>query len=93
MNRNEYDNEDVFKFLQLLKVPINRRCKLNLQYKPLSLEEWINKVKLSKKRSTSSIFSNHTYAVYKCALESEFMIQILVVFYNALIKEGYYLRR
>ena len=30
------------------------------------------------------------YAVYKCALESEYITTILVIFYNILIRECYY---
>ena len=55
--------------------------------------DWINEVIRSKKYSTSSIFLQHIYAVYKCALESDRMINILVRFYNIILREGYYLKR
>jgi len=31
--------------------------------------------------------------MYKCALESKVMTKIFVLFYNTLIKNGYYLKR
>jgi len=37
-----------------------------------------------------SIFSKQTYATYKCTLGSERMIEILVTYYNILLKNGYY---
>jgi len=52
--------------------------------------DWERVVKKSKKRSASSIFSKRTYVVYKCALESEQMMDILVAYYNIIIAKGYY---
>ena len=47
-------------------------------------------VKNSKKNSASSVFSQRTYAVYKCALDSDRMMAILVRFYNILLKNEYF---
>ena len=47
-------------------------------------------VKNSKKNSASSIFSQRTYAVYKCALDSDRMTAVLVIFYNILLKNEYF---
>lgn len=43
--------------------------------------------------STSSIFSKRTYEVYKAALNSNFITQLLVRFYNVAIKNQYYVER
>ena len=50
-------------------------------------------MKQSKRRSVSYIFSRRTYAVYKCALGSERMINILVTYYNLIIKNEYFPKR
>ena len=50
-------------------------------------------VKKSKRSSASSIFSRRTYTVYKYALGLERMTDILVMFYNILLKKGYYPKR
>ena len=55
--------------------------------------EWEKVVRKAKRKSASSIFSQRTYSVYKCALESKEMTKILVLFYNTLIKNGLYLKR
>ena len=60
---------------------------------PTTKEEWIKTVKKVKRKSASSIFSKRTYGFYKCALESNNMTKILVLFYNAVLKKGYYLNR
>ena len=52
---------------------------------PITEEEWIQTVKKAKRKSTSSIFSKRTYSLYKCALESNNMTKILVLFYNAVL--------
>ena len=86
LSRNECDDDRVYDFLKLLKVPRHRRH----QHKEMTCEDWIKVVKRSKKRSASSIFSRRNYAVYKCALGSDRMTKILVAFYNILIDKGYY---
>ena len=50
-------------------------------------------VKISKRSSVSSIFSKRTYAVYKCALDSERMTNVLIRFYNLLLRNGYFPKR
>ena len=38
------------------------------------------------------MFSKRTYSIYKCTLESTKMTNILVRFYNTVVRKGYYLR-
>jgi len=57
--------------------------------KPITEEEWVKTIKKAKKKSISSVFSKWNYSVYKCALESEKMTKILVIFYNAVIRKGH----
>ena len=82
--------DDVYKFLQLLANPIQYDAE---QHRAITVDEWIAVVKKAKRQSTSSIFSNRTYSVYKCALENDIMTSILVKFYNTLIKHRIYLKR
>ena len=56
-------------------------------------QDWIKVVKKSKRCSASSIFSKRTHAACKCALDSERMTEVLVRFYNTLLKNGYFLQR
>ena len=90
LRRDDCDNEQVYQFLKLLKVPERQRCQCN---KVITEENQIKVVKQSKKRSASSIFSKRTYAVYKCALSVKRMTYILVAYYNILIQNGYYPKR
>ena len=46
----------------------------------------------AKKRSASSLFSRRIYSVYKCALESDRMMGILVTILNIFLKRQYYPR-
>ena len=50
-------------------------------------------VKQAKRRSASSMFSERNYSVCKCALESEKMTNMLMIFYNAMVRKGYCLKR
>ena len=50
-------------------------------------------MKKAKHKSASSVFSKRTYSIYKCALESTKMTNILVRFYNTVVRKGYYLKR
>ena len=87
---DECDDSDVYKFLILLKRQ-NEEDQLEMSSE-ISEAEWERVVRKSKKKSASSIFSNRTYSVYKCALESNVMTKILVLFYSTLIKNGLYLK-
>jgi len=91
INENECDDERIYQFLKLLKR--QQREEWNINENEITKEKWIKVVKQSKKRSASSIFSRRTYSVYKCALGSEKMTRILVMFYNIVIKNRYYLKR
>ena len=61
-------NKEVFKFLNLLKK--SNEIPDNIEFKLINIEEWKDAVKSSKKCSTSLIYSQQTYAIYKCALSS-----------------------
>ena len=50
-------------------------------------------VKQSKRNSASSMFLSRTYAVCKHALNSKRITNILVSFYNLILKKGYFPRR
>ena len=90
LRRQDCDDDRVYEFLKLLKVPAGQRTR---RIKEITEGDWERVVKRSKKRSASSVFSKRTYAVYKCALGVERMTSILVGFYNVLIKNGYYPKR
>ena len=84
MRRSECDDSDLYKFLKLLKKSegISTSC-------PNEINEqmFVNTIKKSKKRSASSIFSRRTYAVYKYAILNERMLNILLMFYNMILKQ------
>ena len=52
--------------------------------------EWRQVVRKAKKYSISSIFSIKDYSVYECALESERIVEVLIQFYNIVIKHNHY---
>ena len=93
LRADECDSQKVWSFLKLLEVPTTLREQVPSQGQYITKEQWIDKVKKAKKQSASSIFSNRTYATYKCALSSEKMTEILVEFYNIIIEVGYYPKR
>ena len=87
LDENDCDNEDARTFLNLLQDKgTNRRTKHN----PLTEGEWVNAVMKSNKSSTSSAFSDHNYAVCKCALGSERLTKVLVAYCNLLISNQCY---
>ena len=88
--QEDCDNEEVFKFLKLLKNP---QQSARPSFKPISEENWIKEVRRSKKLSSLSIFSKRTYSVYKCAILCARMTYVLVWFYNTLLKQCYYPQR
>jgi len=57
------------------------------------VDEWIKVVKKAKRKSVLLIFSKRNYGIHECALESQKMTQILVLFCNAVVKKRYYLKR
>ena len=91
LEKCDCDYEEVFKFLSLLK----QRGDLERtnEYDEISELEWSKVVRKAKKRSASSVFSNRTYSVYKCALDCEEMTKILIKFYNTIIKKQIYPKR
>ena len=77
----DYDNQDLYKFLILLK-------KDNQKLRPSELitkEEWVQVVKKSKRLSTLSIFLKRNYAMCKYLLGLDEMTGILLQFYNTII--------
>jgi len=91
LEREQCSSEEVWEFLRLLKTPTRQQERIRSD--KITKEEWIEKVKKAKKTSASSIFSQRTYAIYKCALESERMSENLIKFYNIIITKGYYPKR
>ena len=55
LERDDCKNEEVFRFLNLLKK--SNETPDNLEFEPINIEEWKDIVKSSKKRSTSLIYS------------------------------------
>jgi len=90
LSREDYDNEEVFYFLSLLKQPLQSWNDKNRKFQPVAQDQWVREVKRAKKQSTSSIFSKRTYAVYKYALNSVRMTAILVALLNIFLKRCYY---
>ena len=88
---SECDDNVVHEFLALLKK--RESDSQSNELIDISELEWETIVKKAKRKSASSIFSNRTYSVYKCALECNEMTKILVLFYSLLIKKGFYLKR
>ena len=83
---NECDQMEVCQFLSLLKQPPHLRKQENRKYQEVTREHWIKEVKSAKKQSVSSVFSNRTYSVYKCTLDSQRMTFILVTMLNIFLK-------
>ena len=91
LQREDCDNEKVFRFMKLLQQ--HSRQTQQQHKKRLREHDWIQVVKKSKRNSASSVFSNRTYAVYKCALGSERMTNVLVRFHNMMIENEHCLQR
>ena len=87
LEESKCNDPQVFEFLKLLKKPGFLRAE---KFTPIINDEWIRVVKSVKKRSISSIFSSRTYSIYKYVLSSDRMTNILVKFYNVIIKVYYY---
>ena len=92
LERSDCDSDKVYKFLKLLKRPNNNtNSSRSIEY--VTAKDWEREVKRSKKNSILSIFSNRTYAVYKCAFNCGRMTVILVAVLNLFIRELYYPKR
>ena len=55
--------------------------------------EQIQVMRKTKRKSALSIFSQRTYRIYKCILESNEIMNILVTFYNIIIRKGIFPKR
>jgi len=86
---DDCDYEDVHNSLRLLK----NYDAINQEWEEITISEWEKVVNKSKRKSTSSIFSNRTYSIYKCTLESNKLSKILVLLYNTVIRNKWYLKR
>ena len=82
--------KDAYEFLMLLKRKDDESD--NSITEEISAIEWERVMKKAKRTSVSSVFLYRTYGVYKCALEVEEMMKILIVFYNKIIKQEIYLK-
>ena len=91
LKEQDTDDRNIYEFMKLLKK--NQHAPNTTQFKPITLEEWKTVVKRSKKKSVSSVFSNRTYVVCKLLLANEEFTQILITFYNTVIKKGIILER
>ena len=90
IEEDECDHKEVHQFLKLLAKPVESIQPNNGE---ISVLEWERVVKKSKRKSASSVFSGRTCSVHKCALESEVMTELLVQFYNILLRNGMCLKR
>ena len=90
LRKNECNNEELFKFLKLFKQLDHRR---NKEMVEISVEIFISMVKCTKKQNISLVFSGRIYAVYKCIILCNRMLSVLVIFYNIILKQKYYLVR
>jgi hypothetical protein len=85
LSRDECDNTKVWEFLSLLAVSDSRRQEDIMHKAEITEVEREREVAAAKKSSVSSIFSNRTYAFYKCALLCKRLTATLVYFYNMLL--------
>ena len=76
LEQDDYINEEVFRFLNLLKK--SNEISGNIEFESINIEEWKNIVKSSKKCSALSIYSQQTYTIYKCTLSSQRLTSALV---------------
>ena len=83
LKRDKCDEEDVHQFLNLLK---RTKGLTPDEEDHVDVNEWKQVVTKAKKRSTSSMFSMRDYSVCECALESERIAEVLVKFFNVIIK-------
>jgi len=91
LNENECDYKEVYAFLELLKRGSSSAIRINTE--EISEVEWKKVVTKAKRKSASSIFSQRTYSIYKCALDCDEMTRILLKFYNTIIKHRIYPNR
>ena len=85
LSRDECDNTKVWEFLSLLAVSDSRRQEDIMHKAEITEVEREREVAAAKKSSVSFIFSNRTYAFYKCALLCKRLTATLVYFYNMLL--------
>ena len=91
MTKEDCQNERMCRFLKLLKQPEGRSRKQTRGN--MTREKWRKVAKQSKRRSASSAFSKRTHAAHECALESERMTNVLMLFCNTILKNRHYPKR
>lgn len=87
LEQYEVDDNDLYKFLSMLKTEGGSQ---KPHYTDLTMLEWNSVVKQSNAKSTSLIFSKQTYGVYKMTLSSDKVTNLLIRYYNCIMKAGYY---
>jgi len=91
LQKSECDYEEVYEFLRLLKKDLyESNFRTNEE---ISENEWKKVVNKAKRKSASSVFSNRTYSIYKCALDSDEMTKILIKFCNTVMQQEIYPKR
>ena len=76
LRRDDCDDERVCHLLKLLHQ--NRKDHCDKHEKIITGNDWVKVAKKSKQRSASSMFSQRTHAVCKCALDSERITDVLL---------------
>ena len=75
LDLNKCDYPEVYEFLSLLK---KQSFEIPATFEPINVKEWHHVVKKAKKKSALSIFLSRSYSIYKYALGSKTMINILI---------------
>ena len=81
LKKEDVDNEDLYDFLELLKLN-EKQKKMNNEFKAMTIEDWRTIMKKCKSKSVSSVFSKRTYVVYKIIAYNEKFMYLLLIFYN-----------
>ena len=86
----ECSSYDVYKFLSFLRTNIDE---IHQRFKPITVDDFVSVVRKAKSRSTSSIFSERTYATYKCLICFPKLTALYVKFLNLVIQKKHVLNR
>ena len=88
MNKSEYSNPDVYKFLQLLNNN-GAPFKSTAEYWLILIDEWKIVVKHAKRISTSSIFSKQNYILHEYSINNDRFTLILTKYYNTIMQQNF----
>ena len=83
LEREECDEEDSCEFLIMLKRKNNAQIYNNNE---IDEQEWRRVAKKAKNSSTSSAHSKRDYAVCKCTLFCDRIVEVLEKFYNLILR-------